>query len=250
MTLPDLQGRTAVLTGASRGLGAGLAEEFHARGMRLALCARTPCPLSSKDILNATVDVREEAAVEDFARQAAEFLGPIDLWINNAGQLDPVRPLREVTLQEFRSHLEVNVQGVFLGSRAFARLHRQAAGPTPRDATLINISSGAATHAFAGWGAYCTGKSGLDRLTECLQLEEQETGLRCYAIAPGVIDTAMQERIRSTSADDFPAVEQFHQLKRKNAFNSMAFVAEHLLAYSFDPDQRPDQVVVRVPSET
>jgi len=255
MALPDLHGRTAVITGASRGIGAGLAAEFAARGMNLALCARGDCPIpagAEDRTLTAKVDVQDEAAVEAFAAAAVERFGAVDLWINNAGVLEPIAPLREVSLEDFRTHLDINLIGVFLGTRAFVRAHRAraAAAGAAQDACLINISSGAAWGGYAGWSAYCAGKAGLDRLTESVQLEEADTGLRAYAVAPGVVDTAMQELIRSSSAEQFPMVDKFHEMKAAEAFNTTPFVAEHLLGYAFDPDARPAEVCVRVPAES
>lgn len=252
MALPDLHDRTAVITGASRGLGAGLAAEFARRGMRLALCARSdsPVPAGAEDrCLVERVDVTDEAAVEAFADAAVERFGAIDLWINNAGVLEPIAPLREVEVADFRRHIEINLTGVFLGTRAFVRRHRRRAATGPVDAVLVNISSGAAWNGYAGWSAYCAGKAGLDRMTEAVQLEEDEVGLRAYAVAPGVVDTAMQELIRSCPPERFPMVEKFHDLKRDEAFNTPPWVAEHLLAYAFDPARRPDEVCVRVPAE-
>jgi benzil reductase ((S)-benzoin forming) len=255
MGLPNLQGRTAVITGASRGIGAGLAREFAKQGMNLALCARGACPIpvgAEDRCLTQSVDVRDEDSVQAFADAAAARFGSIDLWINNAGVLEPIAPLRELEVAAFRTHLEINLIGVFLGTRAFVRMHRARAAQAgaAQDACLINISSGAAWSGYAGWSAYCAGKAGLDRLTEAVQLEEAETGLRAYAAAPGVVDTAMQELIRSCSSEQFPMVDKFHEMKAAEAFNSISFVAQHVLGYAFDPDARPDAVCVRVPAES
>jgi NAD(P)-dependent dehydrogenase (short-subunit alcohol dehydrogenase family) len=255
MGLPNLQGRTAVITGASRGIGAGLAAEFAARGMNLALCARGACPIpagAEDRCMTQAVDVRVEASVHAFADAASKRFGQVDLWINNAGVLDPIAPVRELELDAFRKHLEINLIGVFLGTRAFVRMHRarSSASGSAQDACLINISSGAAWGGYAGWAAYCAGKAGLDRLTEAVQLEEADSGLRAYAAAPGVVDTAMQELIRSCSSEQFPMVDKFHEMKAAEAFNSISFVAQHLLGYAFDPDARPDAVCVRVPAES
>ena len=93
----DLNGKTAVITGASRGLGAGLAQDFVSRGMRLALCSRrAPVLATSDEVLAERVDVRDEKAVDEFALAASERFGAIDLWINNAGVLDPIKPLRDL----------------------------------------------------------------------------------------------------------------------------------------------------------
>jgi len=242
----ELAGRIAVVTGASRGLGAGLASEFARRGMRLALCARSrPALAAGENVISAQLDVRDEKAVEEFTQRIEERFGTIDLWINNAGVLEPIKPLREISLAAFREHIDVNLIGLFLCTRAYVRhLHRRGAS-----GVLINISSGAAWSGYAGWSAYCAGKSAVDRLTECVQLEEEVHGLRAYAVAPGVIDTDMQRLIRDCTAEEFPEVERFRELKRTEGFNTPAFVAEHLLAIAFDPTRRPEEVVVRLPDE-
>lgn len=242
----DLNGRVAVITGASRGLGAGLAEDFAKRGMRLALCSRgDPAMAPGEEVLAQRVDVRDEAAVDAFARSVEERFGAIDLWINNAGVLEPIKPLRDISLDEFRTHIDINLIGLFLCSRAYVRHLRRRGG----EGVLINISSGAAWSGYAGWSAYCAGKGAVDRLSESLQLEEEDTGLRVYAVAPGVIDTDMQTRIRAATPEDFPEVERFIERKRTNDFNTVPFVADHLLRIAFDPASRPEEVCFRVPDE-
>lgn len=247
MTLPDLTGKVAAITGASRGIGAGLAKEFRARGMRLALCARGAPALADDggDVLTRRFDVADGAAMEGFAAAAAARFGGVDLWINNAGMLEPIAPVRRLDETQVRRHLDVNLFGVLHGSRAFLR---QCVDPR-RGGVLINVSSGAAWSGYAGWAAYCMGKAAVDRLTECLQIEERATGLRAYAVAPGIVDTAMQELIRRQQPEDFPEVERFRKFKQDEAFNSVAFVAQHLLAIAFDDAARPDAVVVRLPAE-
>ncbi len=247
--MPDCAGRVAVITGASRGLGAALAEDYAKRGLRLALCSRSAPALPASDAVMAEqVDVSDEKAVEAFTRAVEERFGTIDLWINNAGVLGPLKPMRDIRLDEFREHLEINLTGQFLCTRAYIQHLRRRSDPKV-GGVLINISSGAARHGHAGMAAYCAGKAGLDRLAECAQLEEEETGLRVYAVAPGVIDTEMQTVIRATSPDDFPAVDRFIEMKQENTFNTPAFVAEHLLAIAFDPAARPDEVCMWLPDE-
>jgi benzil reductase ((S)-benzoin forming) len=133
--------------------------------------------------------------------------------------------------------------GVFHGMKGFINHVRSRDG----EGVLINISSGASTSAYAGWGAYCAGKSAVDMLTEVAQIEEEECGLRAYSVAPGIIDTDMQELIRSTDAANFPLVEKFHELKRDDAFSSVEFVARSLLDLAFDPTHRPETVCSRLP---
>jgi NAD(P)-dependent dehydrogenase (short-subunit alcohol dehydrogenase family) len=249
--MSELEGRTAVITGASRGLGAALAEDFARRGMKLGLCARSQPVLAQSDkVVSARLDVADEKAVDAFALEVEERLGPIDLWINNAGVLEPIKPLRDVTLTEFREHIDVNLTGLFLCTRAFVRhLHRRREADASASAVLINVSSGAAWHGYAGWAAYCAGKSAVDRLTECVQLEEEQHGLRAYAVAPGVIDTDMQTLIRSCTPEAFPEVERFVEMKRDDTYNTPGFVAEQLLGIAFDAARRPEEVAIKLPDE-
>jgi len=239
-------GRVAVVTGASRGLGAGLARVFADEGLKLALCARSePALPEGADGLALRADVTDPAAVEALAREAVRRFGRIDLWVNNAGVLEPIAPLRDVEPADFALHLRVNVLGVFHGTRSFVR-HLRARGG---EGVLVNVSSGASQNAYAGWSAYCAAKAAVDRLTEVVQLEEADAGLRAYAVAPGVIDTDMQALIRATPSERFPSVERFLEMKREERFNSPAFVARELLALAFDPARRPEEVLVRLPDE-
>jgi NAD(P)-dependent dehydrogenase (short-subunit alcohol dehydrogenase family) len=242
----DLSGTTAVVTGASRGLGAGLAATFQELGMRLGLCARGAPALSGGErVLTSCLDVTDAVAVDAFTDRVVARFGRIDLWINNAGVLEPIERLRDVTAEAFRHHLDVNVTGVFLGTRAFARHVRSRAG----EGVLINISSGAARRPYAGWSAYCAAKAAVDRLTECVALEEADAGLRAHSVAPGVIDTHMQERIRHVDESRFPAVERFRDLKREGTFNTPAFVARELAALAFEPSHRTEEVLIRLEDE-
>ena len=239
----ELTGKTVAITGASRGIGAGLATEFAARGMKLALCARSPCALpAGAEGVTGQVDVANEHDVRRFASEAEAALGTIDLWINNAGVLTPIAPLRDVAAEEFLASLRVNVMGVVHGCQAFIR-HLRA---HDHKGVLINISSGASTSPYAGWAAYCAGKAAVDLLSGVIGLEEREH-LRVYSVAPGIIDTNMQTMIRDLSPDVFPMVDKFKEFKANDAYNTMSFVADHILRYAFDPDSTPDQVTVRIP---
>ncbi|MGF1527467.1 MAG: SDR family NAD(P)-dependent oxidoreductase, partial [Candidatus Competibacterales bacterium] len=142
----------------------------------------------------------------------------------------------------FAHVLAINVLGVVHGTQVYVHHRRRVGG----GGVLINISSGAAQNAYAGWSAYCASKAAVDRFSEAVALEEADTPLRVHAVAPGVVDTDMQRRIRGATVEQFPAVAKFHQLKAEGRFNSPDHVARELLAMAFDPRRRPDQVVVRV----
>jgi NAD(P)-dependent dehydrogenase (short-subunit alcohol dehydrogenase family) len=242
--------KVAVITGASQGLGAGLARSFAAAGTRLGLCARhrpdDPGAGDSADLaLRAAVDVTDHAQLSDFADAVVDRFGSIDLWVNNAGVLAPIGPLAEADPREVARNVAVNVVGVANGSALFARHVRTR----PGGGVLINISSGAATTPYFGWGPYGASKAALQQLTRVIALEEAAHGLAAYAVSPGIVDTDMQAMIRDTDAASFPEVERFRQLARDGSFNSAAWVGRHLLEIAFGPD-RPDQVVVRNPDQS
>lgn len=246
MTKLDLTDRTAVITGASRGIGAAIAEEAASAGMRLGLCARSEAILPASDrVVAAQLDVTDEDAMQRFAKEVESRFGAIDLWINNAGVLSPVAPARNVATADFRTHIDINLTGVFIGTRIFLNHRRRHGG----GGVLVNISSGAASNPYAGWVAYCASKAGVERLTEVVALEEKSSGLRAYSVAPGVVDTAMQSQIRDCSPDRFPKVGDFVQMKKENRFNSVEFVARQLLALAFDPASASEEVAIRFPNE-
>lgn len=242
----DLAGRTVVVTGASRGIGAAIAEYAAARGVQLGLCARgAPALAGSDDVVSVRADVTDEPAMVDFAKQVEARFGAIDLWINNAGVLEPIVPVRDLPTDEFRAHVDVNLTGVLIGTRIFLEHRRRHGG----GGVLINISSGAAANAYAGWGAYCASKAGVERLTEVVALEEQASGLRAYSVAPGVVDTEMQTLIRDCSPENFPEVGRFVEMKQENQFNSGEYVARELFALAFDPARATAEIAVSFPYE-
>jgi NAD(P)-dependent dehydrogenase (short-subunit alcohol dehydrogenase family) len=225
-----------------------MATHLASLGFGLGLCARRkPAPpdgAADGRVVTAAVDVTDAGAVDRFCAEVVARLGRIDLWVNNAGLLAPIAPLREADPAELRANVEANVLGVLYGSAAFARHVRSR----PGGGTLVNISSGAATKPYEGWAAYCASKAAVDHATRVVAAEEADAGLRAFAVAPGVVDTEMQAAIRATPAERFPSVERFKEMKRAEAYNSPAWVADHIVALMDDPatDLPPVQ---RVPDE-
>jgi NAD(P)-dependent dehydrogenase (short-subunit alcohol dehydrogenase family) len=239
-----------VVTGASRGIGAGLAAFAARRGLRLGLCARTvPAAPAESEAVVASVDVGDPAAVDGFARDVVDRFGRIDLWVNNAGVLGPIGPLADADPGALARHMETNVLGVVHGSAAFAR-HVRA---RPGTGSLVNVSSGAATSPYRGWAVYCASKAAVEMLTEVVGLEERGAGLLAYAVAPGVVDTDMQALIRSTPSGSFPDVDRFHRLADEGAFATADWVAAWILercldrATRWEPEEGRGSVRFRVP---
>jgi NAD(P)-dependent dehydrogenase (short-subunit alcohol dehydrogenase family) len=210
---------------------------FAAAGHRVATCARREPTVG--DVREA-VDVTDRDAVRGFLDRVVAELGPVDLWISNAGLLEPILPVRDVDPEAFRQVVDVNLVGALHCAQAYLE-HRRPLG----DGCLVTISSGAAQRGYAGWGAYCASKAGVDRLMEVIALEEP--WLRAHAVAPGIVDTDMQATIRAQSADVFPDVERFRAFKEQDAYNAPEWVAAQVLALATGP--RRSEPVIRIEDE-
>jgi len=241
----DLEARVVVITGASAGLGAGMAAWFAAAGASLGLCARTePAPPSGRS-LTRSVDVTDFPGLQAFAADVSAGLGPIDLWINNAAVLEPVVFQRDLSAEQLASHLAINVGGVLNGTRAF--LGRLAADN--HRGALVNMSSGLAGKGMAGVGAYSAAKAGVDRLTEVVGLEEPELLTMALSVSPGLVDTSMQQSLRQQDPAVLPNVDMFRRRKREGSMNSPVWVAQNIAGWVFGAVD-PGGVVVRVPDQS
>lgn len=234
-----------------------MAETYLKKGHKLGLCARSPKPsfdttssTLSENILYQPVDVCNPMAIQSFLEAVVEKFGSIDLWINNAGILGPIQPIRNTNFEDFNRNVQINLGGVFHGTKAY--INHVRAQSSLKDATLINISSGAAVKGYAGWGAYCSSKGAVDRLTECAFVEEESddsTNFRAYSIAPGVIDTDMQAMIRSSTKEDFPMLDKFLEMKESDSFNTSFFVAQKIEEFALLEGPQTLPVVQRLPNE-
>lgn len=220
MSATNREGAPVVLiTGASRGIGLGACCLLAASGTPVLLTARgaerlerVARYLSEQDVRVDThaCDVADERSMAQAFEKAGK-LGPLGGVLNNAGVLEPISPIADIDVAGFEAHLRTNVTGVLVGIK-----HAFAARTKGRELRIVNISSGAATHGYRSWAAYCTGKAGVNLMTEVAAAEAPE-GVSVVAVAPGIIETRMQRTIRSTSQDRFPDVGKFHQLKESGA---------------------------------
>jgi NAD(P)-dependent dehydrogenase (short-subunit alcohol dehydrogenase family) len=193
----DVRGSGAIVTGASRGLGAALAHELARAGARVVLVARDRRPLDAlvaavragggeAHALAADVGVKEDA--HRIAGVAAALVGTVSLLVNNASTLGvvPLRPLLDTDCEALEHAFAVNVLGPF-------RLAKIVAGAMAlRGAGLIvNVSSDAAVSAYPEWGAYGASKAALDHLGRIWGAELGTTPVRIVTVDPGEMDTRM-----------------------------------------------------------
>ncbi|GLY40010.1 short-chain dehydrogenase [Amycolatopsis sp. NBRC 101858] len=209
---PEFPGKVAVVTGAARGMGARFTAALATRGVdvvggdldgdaMVATAAELTASLAENSleakpgrIVPATLDVTKAEDHLALAQRAVDEFGRIDFWVNNAG-IFPFAEVAEITPEQIRATLSVNVEGVLFGAQAAAK-HMKPGG------AIVNMSSVSAVRVRKGRGAYCSSKAAVAHLTESLAVELGDQGLRVNAIAPGYIDTEMTRWIQ----DDAPAL--------------------------------------------
>jgi len=188
-----LEGKVAIITGASRGIGLAVAHRLGTLGAKLSLCARDARKLESAAgelraagaaaVFSAAVDVTHGEQILALVQNSEKALGPVEILVNNAG-IGYFGPTHEATEATWDSVLDTNLRSVFLASKAVApgMIARQGGH-------IINIASLAGKNAFAGGGIYCASKWGLLGLTECMAEDLRGYGIRVSAICPGSVAT-------------------------------------------------------------
>src|SRR2546423_14108922 len=193
----ELRGRGALITGASKGLGAALAGEIASLGARVALVARGATELEAVaariraqggDAHALPADMGDKRAIHAIAGAAAAVVGPIDLLIHNASTLGstPLRLLLDTECEDLSAVLETNLVGPF-------RLTRVIAGAMALRGSglVVHVSSDAAIAAYPRWGAYGVSEAALDHLNRIWAVELAQTGVRFLSVDPGEMDTEM-----------------------------------------------------------
>lgn len=194
-----LAGKTIVITGASRGIGAATARHMAAQGANTVLAARNTDAIAAlADELGATAlaipcDVSDWQQVSNLITQTVSHFGSLNVLINNAGVIDPISRIEDSDPAAWGKVTDVNIKGVYHGLRAAIPVMA-----TQGHGTILNISSGAATSALEGWSHYCSTKAAVLSLTRCADKECREQGLRVIGLSPGTVATDMQREIRAS----------------------------------------------------
>ncbi len=196
-----LAGRVALVTGASRGIGAAVARRFAAEGARVILAARTQGGLEEVDdairaaggeAVLCPIDLTDGDAVDQLAVSVAKRFGRLDILVGNAGVVGALTPVAQMDPKVWRQVFAVNVDANWRLIRAFDLLLRASEA-----GRAIFVTSGGARGTFAYWGAYSASKAALEKLVQVYAAETRATPLRVNILDPGVVRTRMR-------ADAFP----------------------------------------------
>lgn len=195
----DMSGKTALITGASRGIGEAAAYAFADAGANVVLVARSVADIDriATDIgdkaLAVAADVSDYLSVQSAVDQAISRFGALDVFIGNAGAIDPIGHLAEADPDAWGTAIDINLKGVLYGMRAaIPAMLAQGHG------TIIATSSGAAHGPVEGWSAYCSSKAGAYMLTRVADKENRDKGLRVMGLSPGTVATQMQRDIKAS----------------------------------------------------
>lgn len=190
--MPDTT--TALVTGATQGIGRATAFALGRAGYRVAACARTRAKLDllvaelraeGIEAAGAAADVSNPDQVADAVARLAGSLGEVGLLVNNAGVLI-ARPFEELSLEEWDTTMATNLRSLLLVTRAVIPAMRRRRG-----GTIVNVASLAARNGFVGGTAYCASKHAVLGFSRALMLEFRKEGIRVITVCPGSVDTGM-----------------------------------------------------------
>ena len=216
------------ITGASSGIGLAMARAVPYAGARVIDVSRRGAP----GVEHLAADLADPASwrrVADlFDEEMTGFEGERVVLVHCAGTLEPIGFAGEVDDGGYTRQVLLNAAAPQVLGAAFLR----AAQGTGAPCTLLFIGSGASSSIYEGWSAYCAGKAAVDHWVRTVGAEQKRRGDRCrvLCVAPGVVETAMQEQIRGVTEDAFPEVERFRLLHRQGALRDPDDAARDLWA--------------------
>ncbi|MGE4612004.1 MAG: SDR family oxidoreductase [Paracoccaceae bacterium] len=213
----DLTGKTALITGASRGIGAATAVAMANAGASVVLAARSSDEIEAVadsirtnggNAIAVTCDVSNFETVENTVAKCLESYGKLDIFVGNAGVIDPIGPLVSSNPVSWTNALQINVVGAYNGLRSVLPIMQ-----AQQSGTIINISSGAAHSPMEGWSHYCAAKAATAMLLNNARLEHADDSIRFFGLRPGTVATYMQAAIKASGINPVSQMDPSEHFK-------------------------------------
>lgn len=245
----------AVITGVSRGLGASLAKLLLESGIDVIGISRRDnkqlttlaaennqfykhfsCDLSNIPELEKTITTIHDEIKALHEEQEIEVI----YLLNNAGVVNPIHQAHHIKSEELINHVTINTIAPMVLTGQFLKQQEEHGIPV----IVANVSSGAAERAIYGWSAYCSTKASLNMYSKTVALEQEQLGTenKIIAFSPGIMDTQMQNEIRSSSKEQFAEVETFKDYKTNDSLRNTDIVAGVLIDIITDEDVKNGKI--------
>jgi len=233
------------ITGTSKGIGKAIAEKFLDNENYFVIGISRTCSITHKNYKHITFDLSN---LENLKNSLDDIFLDLDtsekiVLINNSGLLGQVGYIGSIENNSIESLFTLNTIVPSILMNAFLEKYNKLNCKK----IIVNISSGAGRRVIDGWASYCASKSALDMFSNVI-FEEQKilkNNVKIYSVAPGVVETQMQEQIRKVDKKDFSSVEQFIKLKEKNILETPENVARKFL-YLIENDEKFDKVIFEI----
>ncbi len=249
-----------IITGSSKGIGKYVAKELLEKDTHLLCLSRSinkslihEAKEKEVALVYESVDLNDVNTIAEIIRSWAskidcQFVEGLYL-INNAGLIDPIKPVYKCDPDEIIRSINVNLIAPMILQAEFMKICESIQGQMDGKVTqrILNISSGAGRKAIQGWTVYCTSKAGLDMFSSCTNadIKEGNKDVKIVSLAPGVVDTQLQQTIRSSNDDDFVLVNQFKEYKENGKLLSPAFVGRQIVKLLHSVDFG-EEVIMRI----
>ncbi|WP_439490615.1 SDR family NAD(P)-dependent oxidoreductase [Algoriphagus sp.] len=212
-----------ILTGHSKGLGRAILDTYLQKDKyKIIAISRSKLGLKHPNLLEISIDLGDLDVLED---KLPEIFPPGDyeevVLINNAGWIGEVKPVGAFQAKQMKTQVNVNLLAPMCLTNAFVAAYKDSNAKK----IICNISSGASSRPVAGWAGYCSTKAAIAMFTQVAEKEHENSQFRFFSLAPGIVDTEMQDEIRKAEESDFPDLARFKNYKAAGELSSPEEVA-------------------------
>lgn len=221
------------ITGSSRGIGKALVDKFLEMDCYFVYGLSRSNSIIHNNFNHIKIDLSDINQVHNFSFENHNKANQIIL-INNSGIIGPVSPVGRQNSSSIVDTFNINTIAPAILTNKFIAAFENSESQK----TIINTSSGAGRHTVKSWSTYCGSKAALDMISMVIADEQKDNSnpIRIYSVAPGVVDSTMQDEIRMQNKEDFPDLEKFIDYKRNNLLSSPEEVAKKYLYILNNPE--------------